>query len=80
MIDFDNLMKKIDYLARINPAIIHPPLSPLGKAALKPSHKPMSKEQARKALLKLSPDGIEKLYDEEISRQREQRDQLPIDG
>lgn len=76
MIDFDNLMKKIDYLARINPAIIHPPLSPLGKAALKPSHKPMSKEQARK----LSPDGIEKLYDEEISRQREQRDQLPIDG
>jgi hypothetical protein len=42
MKDFDDLMKKVDYLVRINPLTIHPPLSQLGKPALKSSYKPIS--------------------------------------
>ncbi len=72
--DFDDLMKKIDYLVRVNPAIIHPPLSQLGKTVLMPSYKPISKEKARRDLLKLGPEEIEKLYNEEILRQREERE------
>ena len=74
MTDFDDLMKKVDYLVKINPATIPPPLSQLGKPALKPSYKYIPKEKARRDLLKLGREEIEKLYKEAISRQIKQRE------
>lgn len=70
--DYDDLMEKVEYLVRINPETVHPPLSQVGQPKLKPSYKPLSKEKARQNLLKLGPEEIENRYNEEISRQREQ--------
>lgn len=74
MKDFDDLMKKVDYLVRINPLTIHPPLSQLGKPGLKSSYTPISKEKARSDLLKLGTEEIEKIYNETIQRQKEKNE------
>jgi len=67
--DFNEFMKKVDYLVRINPTTIRPPLSQLGKPSIKSSYKFLSKEKARQALLELPKEEVERLYDEEIKRQ-----------
>lgn len=71
MTDIKDLMKKVDYLVRINPSTIHPPLSQMGKPSVKASYKPISKEKARLELLKAGPEEIERLYNLEIKNQIE---------
>lgn len=73
MTDIKDLMKKIDYLVRINPAIIHPPLSQTGNPKLK-YYQPLSKEEAKRELLKKPPKEIERLYNEVIANQISQNE------
>ncbi|PWY56061.1 hypothetical protein DGG96_08990 [Legionella qingyii] len=70
--DVDALIKKIDYLVKIQPAAICSTLDKSDKT--KVSYETIPKEQIRADLIKLGAEEIERLYNEEIVKQREQRE------
>lgn len=72
MQDFNDYMKKIDYLVWSNPLTVHPPISQLGKCTLKASYKPIPREKYRNTLLSLPKEEIEKMYNEAMQRRIEQ--------